>query len=60
MCPQPSRGKDNPGRSKAEANSARATVNVSVAAWFYSLMDTLDVMPDTGYYQVQVGQKHML
>ena len=60
LCPQPSRGKDNPGRSKAEANSARATVNVSVAAWFYSLMDTLDVMPDTGYYQVQVGQKHML
>ena len=33
MCPQPSRGKDNPGRSKAEANSARATVNVDDGAW---------------------------
>ena len=33
LCPQPSRGKDNPGRSKAEANSARATVNVDDGAW---------------------------
>ena len=60
LCPQPSRLENSSGRSKAEANSARATVNVSVAAWFYSLMETLDVMPDTGYYQVQVGKKNML
>ena len=47
-------------RSKGEANAARATVNVSVSAWFYSLMETLDVMPDTGNYQVQHGRKKML
>ena len=48
------------GRSRAEANTTRAKKNVSVSAWFYALMETLDIMPDTGYYQLQCGRKHML
>ena len=47
-------------RSKGEANAARATKCVSIAAWFHSLLETLDVMPDTGYYQLQCGRKFML
>ena len=52
----------NPGNraSKAEANTARAKKNVSISAWFYALMETLDIMPDTGYYQLQCGRRHML
>ena len=56
LCPQ----SRETGRSKAESNSARAKKNVSVGAWFYVLMETLDVMPDTGLYQLQCGRKHML
>lgn len=47
-------------RTKAESNAARAKKSVCVAAWFYSVMETLDVMPDTGYYQLQHARKHML
>ena len=34
------------GRSKAEANTARGVKNVSISAWFYALVETLDIMPD--------------
>ena len=46
--------------SKAAANSARATTNVSVAAWFLLYKETLDVMPDEGWYMVPVGRKRYL
>ena len=60
LCPRPSRHIENPGRSKGEANSARATKSVCISAWFQALKETLDIMPDTGYYQLQVGRKFML
>ena len=47
-------------RSNALANSARATTNVSVAAWFLLYKETLDVMPDEGWYMVPVGRKRYL
>ena len=46
--------------SKAETNSTRATTNVSVAAWFLLYKETLDVMPDEGWYMVPVGRKRYL
>ena len=45
-------------RSKAETNSARATTNVS--AWFLLYKETLNVMPDKGWYMVPVGRKKVL
>jgi len=60
LCPQPTTRGDIPGRTKGESNAARAVKNVSISAWFHSLMETLDIMPDTGYYQTQYGKKYML
>ena len=56
LCP----GTSATGRSRADSNAARAKKNVSISSWFYALMETLDIMPDTGYYQLQCGRKNML
>lgn len=64
LCPQPSnKGVHMPGdigRSKAESNAARATKSVCISAWFQVLKETLDIMPDTGYYQLQHPRKGMV
>ena len=36
----------HPQGAQAEANTARGVKNVSISAWFYALMETLDIMPD--------------
>ena len=47
--------------NRAEANSQRSQKSVSVASWFMSLKDTLDVMPDEeGWYQMNVPKKNMV
>ena len=46
-------------RSRAEANSHRATKSVSIAAWFQALK-VVDIMPDHGWYQLpQARKKHV-
>ena len=47
-------------RSRAEANSHRATKSVSIAAWFNALRKVVDIMPDHGWYQLpQARKKHV-
>ena len=47
-------------RSRAEANSHRATKSVSIAAWFEALKKVVDIMPDHGWYQLpQARKKHV-
>ena len=43
--------------SRGVANAARAKKSVSIAAWFLSVKETLDVMPDQGWYMLPVARK---
>jgi hypothetical protein len=47
-------------QTRAQANENRATKNVSVSAWFESLLRDLDPMPDEDFYQLHVPKKVML
>jgi hypothetical protein len=55
-CKQPLRSK----RTRGEANSARSAKGPSVAAWFFKKRDTLDIMPDQGWWLTHESRKKFL
>jgi hypothetical protein len=47
-------------RKKTLADATQKAKAVDVAAWFYRLRETLDIMPDQGWYQLQHPKKMMV